>query len=332
MSSFLHRLAERAVGRASAVQPLVLPRYASPELGPPAALVEEEDAPERSGSSTGPAVEPRIQRAPAGTAGQGMRQGAVPEVGSMGAAPPGAPSTGAKGERPARRARAEGDPLAFEVAGESSAGMRAGAPPGRAGADDLLMGASAGESLAGAASSLAGARASFTDASAGSPAGAARSRAGAGAGSLADAGAAFAGAGAGSLADAGAAFAGAGAGSFADARASSPDAFAGALAGRGTAAPFAGPVRSPSAPEPRSESLLLPELEAPEPLAPEARAPTPPAQATTSGAGEPTIRITIGRVDVRAAPPPASPRAPAPERKPALSLEDYLASRQRRSR
>ena len=43
----------------------------------------------------------------------------------------------------------------------------------------------------------------------------------------------------------------------------------------------------------------------------------------------PTIQVTIGRIEVRATPPPqplAPPPAP-PRARPALSLDDYLAKR-----
>jgi hypothetical protein len=41
----------------------------------------------------------------------------------------------------------------------------------------------------------------------------------------------------------------------------------------------------------------------------------------------PSIRITIGRVDVRAMMPELPKRRPTPERRPTLSLEDYLSQR-----
>jgi len=42
------------------------------------------------------------------------------------------------------------------------------------------------------------------------------------------------------------------------------------------------------------------------------------------------IRIEIGRVDVRAAPPPAAPHGPRPRRAPRLTLERYLRQGGRR--
>jgi len=83
--------------------------------------------------------------------------------------------------------------------------------------------------------------------------------------------------------------------------------------------------------------LLLPELEAPEPLEPSPssfmRPSAPPAPATDTSRGERTVRITIGRIDVHAAPPAPAPRAqPTEPRKPPLSLEEYLEKRKRRPR
>ena len=45
----------------------------------------------------------------------------------------------------------------------------------------------------------------------------------------------------------------------------------------------------------------------------------------------PTIRVTIGRIEVRAAPPPAPQRPAAPAwTPPVMSLEDYLSREGRR--
>jgi len=61
----------------------------------------------------------------------------------------------------------------------------------------------------------------------------------------------------------------------------------------------------------------------------------PPAQsAPGSGpAGEPQVRISIGRVDVRAVfPEPAARRTPAPRQRPTVSLDDYLKQSNRGNR
>jgi hypothetical protein len=53
-----------------------------------------------------------------------------------------------------------------------------------------------------------------------------------------------------------------------------------------------------------------------------------PSEGTAMPEPAPTIKITIGRVDVRAIMPAAHVPRPAPTRpKPALSLEDYLKQR-----
>lgn len=68
------------------------------------------------------------------------------------------------------------------------------------------------------------------------------------------------------------------------------------------------------------EESALPGLAVPSPRAPSAETGTAPA-------AEPVIRVTIGRIEVRAA-APAPPPAPAPRPAgPRLSLEDYLRRR-----
>jgi hypothetical protein len=53
---------------------------------------------------------------------------------------------------------------------------------------------------------------------------------------------------------------------------------------------------------------------------------TAPSQATAGQA--PTIRVTIGRIEVRASVPPAAPaRQQPPRRQPALPLDEYLRRR-----
>ncbi len=76
-----------------------------------------------------------------------------------------------------------------------------------------------------------------------------------------------------------------------------------------------------------SHTAVLPVLDAqPRPAAPTAPTaqPTPPSTPTS----EPTIRVTVGRVEVRAVTPPTPSASPAAERTgPALSLDDYLKQR-----
>lgn len=47
---------------------------------------------------------------------------------------------------------------------------------------------------------------------------------------------------------------------------------------------------------------------------------------------EPPVQVTIGRIEVTAATPPSTPKHSKPVRQPAVTLQDYLAQRQRRSR
>jgi hypothetical protein len=46
---------------------------------------------------------------------------------------------------------------------------------------------------------------------------------------------------------------------------------------------------------------------------------------------EPTVHVTIGRIDVTAVTPPPAPKRTVPVRQPSMSLQDYLARRQGRS-
>jgi len=54
--------------------------------------------------------------------------------------------------------------------------------------------------------------------------------------------------------------------------------------------------------------------------------------ARSEAAQPPIVRVTIGRIDVRAAAPPAPPPAPKPAPGPRLSLDDYLRQHSGRSR
>ena len=64
----------------------------------------------------------------------------------------------------------------------------------------------------------------------------------------------------------------------------------------------------------------------PQPAALERPSAPPRRKRHAAGAPAPEVRISIGRVEVHAAPPRPSPVAAAPARRPALSLADYLAS------
>ena len=56
----------------------------------------------------------------------------------------------------------------------------------------------------------------------------------------------------------------------------------------------------------------------------------PPPVRPEAPAAEPVIQVTIGRIEVRATPPPAQPSRPRPAALPALSLEEYLRRRSRK--
>ena len=73
----------------------------------------------------------------------------------------------------------------------------------------------------------------------------------------------------------------------------------------------------PPAPELRQRTNAVPPWVDPA----QGRRPEPP--------GAPTIHVSIGRIEVRAAPPPPAPPAPRPDRRPtpALSLNEYLRRR-----
>jgi hypothetical protein len=92
----------------------------------------------------------------------------------------------------------------------------------------------------------------------------------------------------------------------------------------------AAPSPAPAAPSTvqRPTAILLPSLRpAPAPLlAPSL--PTPDKPAPPPAAAEPVIQVTIGRVEVRAAAPPASPPPPRPApAPPRMTLDEYLRAR-----
>ncbi|HEV2862132.1 MAG TPA: hypothetical protein VGX48_14070 [Pyrinomonadaceae bacterium] len=84
--------------------------------------------------------------------------------------------------------------------------------------------------------------------------------------------------------------------------------------------PESGPTQRPRVVEPRLSPL---------PKVFEAQPPRASADEAGRDEAAPTIRVTIGRVDVRAVAAPAKEarRAPAPPPRPALTLEDYLRRR-----
>lgn len=72
---------------------------------------------------------------------------------------------------------------------------------------------------------------------------------------------------------------------------------------------------------PPSTTLLMPRLPAMHPLPSHAPSPQP------VSAPAPTIQVTIGRVEVRATPPPASPTRKPTSQPAVMTLDDYLKSR-----
>lgn len=81
------------------------------------------------------------------------------------------------------------------------------------------------------------------------------------------------------------------------------------------------PLRSASRPAPSAtpQAILAPRLPYIEPLA-------QPVQPGISNPAEPTVHVTIGRVEIRAVAAPAAQKRSTPS-KPALSLNDYLQRR-----
>ncbi|HEY4588516.1 MAG TPA: hypothetical protein VII86_04790, partial [Thermoanaerobaculia bacterium] len=87
--------------------------------------------------------------------------------------------------------------------------------------------------------------------------------------------------------------------------------------------------RAENRPEPAHRPLVPRAALRQEPPLPGVTPPSPRAEAgpAAAPASEPTIRVTIGRIEVRAA-APAPPPAPAPRpAAPRLTLEDYLRRR-----
>ena len=110
------------------------------------------------------------------------------------------------------------------------------------------------------------------------------------------------------------------------------------------------PDRAESPPvEPRSESPSLlagsemepdktnarhPQVPDIRPILPHSLEEGPAAEERREPSGSPTVRVTIGRIEIRAAAPPAPPAAPlrSKPRKPNLNLNDYLKNRSESNR
>jgi hypothetical protein len=89
------------------------------------------------------------------------------------------------------------------------------------------------------------------------------------------------------------------------------------------------PRRLPHPPQPQRRPLVRQSTREPRPLV-SAHFPAAPAQSISE---PPIVRVTIGRIDVRAAPGPAVPtRKTAPASGPKLTLDAYLKARKERAR
>jgi hypothetical protein len=89
------------------------------------------------------------------------------------------------------------------------------------------------------------------------------------------------------------------------------------------------PRRLPHPPQPQRRPLVRQSTREPRPLV-SAHFPAAPAQSISE---PPIVRVTIGRIDVRAAPGPAAPtRKTTPASGPKLTLDAYLKARKDRAR
>lgn len=108
-------------------------------------------------------------------------------------------------------------------------------------------------------------------------------------------------------------------------------------AGRAEPERVARPAERPSSsaePRPASPAALVPKPAPPARIVVEPRValaplmpPAVPAPIRSTEVPAPTIQVTIGRIEVRATPPPAQPSRPRPPAPSAVSLEEYLRRR-----
>jgi hypothetical protein len=101
----------------------------------------------------------------------------------------------------------------------------------------------------------------------------------------------------------------------------------------GAPPPAADPVSSPPPVEPQPPRAAPPPEDAGQPIAPSiVPGPPEPPSVERRIARTPRVRVTIGRVEVQAAPPPApsprpTPQPPRPRYRPAMTLAEYLEQR-----
>lgn len=96
---------------------------------------------------------------------------------------------------------------------------------------------------------------------------------------------------------------------------------------------IAGRIAMPRFVEPRThdQGRTPPQVDAPVSLV-GAGSSTERAQNLPQAVAEPSVQVTIGRIEVTTVPAPSPPKRTPAARKPAMSLGDYLARRQRRER
>ncbi|HEX7239476.1 MAG TPA: hypothetical protein VF263_04345, partial [Longimicrobiaceae bacterium] len=85
------------------------------------------------------------------------------------------------------------------------------------------------------------------------------------------------------------------------------------------------PVRPAASRDRAASPAIRPQIQAAAPL-PDVPARGAPGEAKPQQAAAPTIRVSIGRIELRSTPPAPAPSGP-PRRRPALSLEEYMQQR-----